>query len=64
VFAQVCTEMHRRWKRNKGKWEEYSADRLSREASKTCQHNQKRAQEPQGSCALNFLPEFYGRHAD
>jgi hypothetical protein len=26
---------------------------LSQEASKTSQHNQKRAQEPQGSSALN-----------
>jgi Fe-S cluster biosynthesis and repair protein YggX len=34
---------------------EYSGNRLSREALKTCQHNQTRAQEPQGSCALNFF---------
>jgi hypothetical protein len=33
----------------------YSHPRLSRSASKTNQHNQKRAPEPQGSCALNFF---------
>ena len=65
-----CTGLHRNAQEMeatplaKGGREEYSGHRLSREVSKTCQHNQKRAQEPQGSCALNFFAYFYGRPSE